>query len=95
MELWIDNTGPHATERCLSGHGHGEPDVSGLLQTATQIVFADAINFSVFESPGVQERSTAYQEQARTGGGGAPASDQALNEPAEQADAADAPSARR
>lgn len=59
MRLWIDNTGLHSAGRCFEVEGDGEADVAGLFQLATQLVFADAIHISTFESPGVRQRSEA------------------------------------
>lgn len=46
MKLLIDNTGLHATGRCLDGDAKGQLDVLGLLQTATQIVFSESLTWS-------------------------------------------------
>lgn len=53
MELLVDHTSLHAVGRCLTKKAVGEPDLAGLLQFATQLVFADAIILSNIDSGGV------------------------------------------
>jgi hypothetical protein len=56
-QISIDNTGLHSAGRCLFGTSAGDADIDGLMQLATQIVFADEINMSSFESAVVRGRS--------------------------------------
>lgn len=53
MELLIDHTSLHAVGRCLQKEAMGEPDLAGLLQFATQIVFCNTISLSNVDSGGV------------------------------------------
>ena len=46
MELLIDHTSLHAVGRCLQKEALGEPDLAGLLQFATQLVFCNTISLS-------------------------------------------------
>ena len=57
MRIMVDNTGVHSVARCLEKRATGELDVRGLLQFATQLVFAEEIAVSTFE---------AYEVRART-----------------------------
>ena len=63
MKLFLDNTGLHSVGRCLDGEAKGEPDVAGLLQFATQLVFSDELFYSAFESTGVAARSQSVSEK--------------------------------
>jgi hypothetical protein len=60
MRHWIDHTGIHQFARCHSGKAqfqHCELELSGFLQLATQIVFAERIYCSNLEIPDVQAQS--------------------------------------
>lgn len=63
MKLFIDNTALHTVGRCLDGDARGEPDVAGLLQFATQLVFSDALLYSAFASTAVAARSEEFREK--------------------------------
>src|ERR1017187_137679 len=63
MKLFIDNTGLHAVGRCLEGEAKGEPDIAGLLQFATQLVFSHELFYSAFPGTGVASRSHEVSEQ--------------------------------
>jgi|GEM_PF-3645143 len=63
MRLFIDNTGLHSIGRCLDGDAKDEPDIAGLLQFATQLVFSDGLFYSAFDGTGVASRSQKVKEQ--------------------------------
>ncbi len=70
MKLFLDNTGLHSIGRCLDGDAQGEPDIAGLLQFATQLVFSDQLFFATFCGSEVAARSQDVSEQvARLGVG--------------------------
>jgi hypothetical protein len=63
MKLFLDNTGLHSVGRCLDGEAKGEPDVAGLLQFATQLVFSDELFYTAFDKTAVAVRSRNVSEQ--------------------------------
>ncbi len=57
MKLLLDHTSLHSVGRSIRHQATGEPDVSGLLQFATQLVFAEKIALSNVDSGSVISES--------------------------------------
>ena len=65
MKLLLDHTSLHSVGRSIQHRATGEPDLAGLLQLATQLVFAEKIALSNVDSGGVISESRGILSKLR------------------------------